>query len=64
MFFISDFVAIPGITTAALTGHLAFAHYYFGRGFSLAAWIYLIIVGGFMLWWDSGSRVNELLRDS
>ncbi|MGC9154917.1 MAG: hypothetical protein ACP5HZ_04645 [Ferrimicrobium sp.] len=64
LFFVSGFVAIPGVTTAALTGHLAFAHYYFGRGFSLAAWIVLLIVGAVMLKVDKGSKLNELLRDS
>lgn len=32
LFVESGFVAIPGITTVALTGHLAFSHYFFGRG--------------------------------
>ena len=64
LFFVSGFVAIPGVTTAALTGHLAFAHYYFGRGFSLGAWIVLLVVGAVMLKVDKGSKLNELLRDS
>ncbi|MDA8202501.1 MAG: hypothetical protein M0Z49_07050 [Chloroflexi bacterium] len=64
LFFVSGFIVIPGITTAALTGHLAFGDYSFGRGFSLAAWIFLLVVGGAMLRLDPGSRLNELLRDS
>jgi hypothetical protein len=64
LFFVSGFVAIPGITTAALTGHLAFSHYYFGRGFSLGAWIVLLAIGAVMLKVDKGSKLNELLRDS
>ncbi|MHB1614234.1 MAG: hypothetical protein ACYCXA_06715 [Actinomycetes bacterium] len=63
----SGFVAIPGITTAAWTGHLAFAHDCFDPGFSVAARTYLIIlitVGDLFLSWDSGSRLNELFRDS
>jgi hypothetical protein len=64
LFFVSGFVAIPGITTAALTGHLAFSHYFFGRAFSVGAWIYLLLVGAIMLRADPGSRLNELLRDS
>ena len=64
LFFVSGFVAIPGITIAALTGHLAFSHYYFGRGFSLGAWIFLLLVGGAMLKLDKGSKLNEWLRDS
>lgn len=64
LFFVSGFVAIPGVRTAALTGHLTFAHYYFGRGFSLASWIVLLIAGAVMLKVDKGSKLNELLRDS
>lgn len=64
LFFVSGFVAIPGVTTAALTGHLAFAHYYFGRAFSVGAWIYLLVAGAVMLRADPGSRLNTLLRDS
>ena len=64
LFFISGIVAIPGITTAALTGHLAFSHYYFGRGFSVGAWVFLLVVGVAMLKLDHGSKLNELLRDS
>ncbi|MDA8072700.1 MAG: hypothetical protein M0Z40_07775 [Actinomycetota bacterium] len=64
LFFVSGYVAIPGITTAALTGHLAFSHYYFGRGFSLGAWIFLLVVGAAMLKFDKGSKLNALLRDS
>ncbi|MGC8474281.1 MAG: hypothetical protein ACP5PW_07750 [Candidatus Dormibacteria bacterium] len=64
LFFVSGFVAIPGITTSALTGHLAFNQYYFGRGFSLGAWIYLLVVGAMMVRWDPGSKLNQLLRDS
>lgn len=64
LFVVSGFIAIPGITTAALTGHLAFSHYFFGRGFSLGAWILLLLVGVAMLKLDKGSKLNELLRDS
>ncbi|MHB8295782.1 MAG: hypothetical protein ACYDH5_14395 [Acidimicrobiales bacterium] len=63
-FFVSGFVAIPGISSAALTGHLAFAQYYFGRGFSVGAWVFLLVVGAIMLRLDNGSKLNELLRDS
>jgi hypothetical protein len=55
--------AIPGITTAASTSHLAFSHY-FGRAFSVGAWVFLLVVGGVMLKLDKGSKLNELLRDS
>jgi len=64
LFFVSGFVAIPGITTAALTGHLAFSHYFFGRGFSVGAWIFLLVIGTAMLKFDEGSKLNDLLRDS
>ena len=37
LLFLSGLVAIPGITTAALAGHLAFTHYYFDRSFSLGS---------------------------
>ena len=64
LFFVSGFVAIPAITTAALTGHLAVTSYSFGRGLSVLAWAYLLVVGLFLLRNDQGSKINELLRDS
>jgi hypothetical protein len=64
LFLVSGFAAIPGISKVALTGHLAFSHYYFGRGFSLRAWVFLLVVGAVMLKLDKGSKLNELLRDS
>jgi hypothetical protein len=64
MFFVSGAVAIPGVTTSALTGHLAFGHYSFGRGFSVGARVYLMVVGSLMIRLDRGSRLNDLLRDS
>ena len=65
MFFVSGLTALPfGINKVPLTGHLQFLQYSFGRGFSLAAWLYLLIVGLIMLRIDRGSRLNDLLKDS
>jgi hypothetical protein len=65
MFFVSGFTALPfGINKAPLTGHLQFLQYSFGRGFSLGAWLYLLIVGLIMLRVDRGSRLNDLLKES
>ncbi len=65
MFFVSGFTALPfGINNAPLTGHIQFLQYSFGRGFSLGAWLYLLIVGLIMLRVDRGSRLNDLLKQS
>ncbi|PSR24037.1 MAG: hypothetical protein C7B47_15435 [Sulfobacillus thermosulfidooxidans] len=65
MFFISGITALPfGINKAPLVGHIQFLQYSFGRGFSLAAWLYLLIVGSIMLKLDKGSRLNDLLKNS
>lgn len=65
MFFLSGITALPfGINKAPLAGHLAFLHYSFGRGFSLAAWLYLLLVGLWMLRRDPGSKLNDLLKES
>ena len=62
MYFVSGMVALPfGINPTPLVGHLQFAHYSFGRGMSMAAWLYLLIVGIVMLKKDPGSKLNELL---
>ena len=62
MYFVSGLVALPfGISTAPLVGHLQFAQYSFGRGFSLLPWLYLLIVGIVMLKKDPGSKLNQLL---
>lgn len=63
MFFLSGVVALPfGISQAPLVGHVAFLHYSFGRGMSLTAWVYLLVVGMIMLKKDPGSRLNRLLE--
>ncbi|OLZ09016.1 hypothetical protein [Sulfobacillus thermosulfidooxidans] len=65
MFFISGITALPfGINKAPLVGHIQFLQYSFGRGFSMAAWLYLLIVGSIMLKLDKGSRLNDLLKNS
>ena len=65
MYFLSGITALPfGINQAPLAGHLQFLQYSFGRGLSLAAWLYLLIVGLIILRVDRGSRLNELLKDS
>lgn len=65
MFFLSGVVALPwGISHAPLVGHVQFLQYSFGRGMSLFAWIVLLGLGVVMMKLDSGSRLNDLLRDS
>ncbi len=65
MYFLSGITALPfGINQTPLAGHLQFLQYSFGRGLSLAAWLYLLIVGIIILRVDRGSRLNELLKDS
>ncbi len=65
MYFLSGFIALPfGINPQPLTGHIQFAQYSFGRSFSLIAWIYLLIIGWWMLKHDRGSKLDELLRTS
>ena len=64
MFFLSGLVALPfGIDPKPLVGHVQFALYSFGRGMSLLAWLYLLVVGIWMLRADPGSRLNDLLGD-
>jgi hypothetical protein len=64
IFFVSAFVVLPGITTQLLVGHVEFAQYSYGRGISLAAWIYLILFGALALKYDKGSEINKLLARS
>ncbi len=62
MYFITGFVALPfGINKTPLVGHIQFAQYSFGRGFSLLPWLYLLIVGIVLLKKDPGSPLNQLL---
>ncbi|WP_393970677.1 hypothetical protein OXIME_000902 [Oxyplasma meridianum] len=63
LYLVSGIVAIPPISPVALTGHIQFADYSFGRSFSLIAWLYIIIVGLFALKVDKGSRLNDLLKE-
>lgn len=62
MYFLSGVVTLPfGINPKPLSGHLAILDYSFGRGFSVLAWVYLLVVGT-MLWKkDPGSPLNDLL---
>jgi hypothetical protein len=64
IFFLSAFVKLPGITHSALVGHVQIAKYSFGRGFSLLAWLYLIVMGLWMNRIDPGSKLDRLLRES
>jgi hypothetical protein len=64
VYMLSGLVAIPLLSAHPLTGHVEFLKYSFGRGFSLLSWLYLIIVGAWMMARDRGSKVNELLRNS
>ena len=62
MYFLSGLVSLPfGIDPTPLVGHVQFAQYSFGRGMSMAAWIYLLIVGIILLKKDPGSQINRLL---
>jgi len=62
MYFLSGRFALPfGIDPKPLVGHLQFSLYSFGRGMSLAAWLYLLVVGIIMLKIDPGSKINDLL---
>jgi hypothetical protein len=64
MYFLSGLVVLPfGINKAPLAGHLQFAHYSFGRGFSLLAWVYLLVGGLILLKVDPGSKLNDLLGE-
>lgn len=63
LYLISGIVAIPPISPVALTGHIQFADYSFGRAFSLIAWLYIILVGLFALKVDKGSKLNDLLKE-
>ncbi len=62
MYFLSGFVRLPfGINPIPLVGHIEFLQYSFGRGFSVAAWLALLI-GGIWMWRnDPGSGVHRLL---
>lgn len=64
IFLVSAFVTLPGITHSALVGHVEFSQYSFGRGFSLLAWLYLIVMGVVLNRLDGGSKLDALLRDS
>lgn len=64
MFFLTGFVALPfGINKAPLVGHIQILQYSFGRGFSLLAWLYLLLVGIWMLRGDPGSKLDALLKE-
>ena len=64
MYFLSGLVSLPfGIDPKPLLGHVQFGLYSFGRGMSLAAWIYLLVVGIVMLKADPGSKLNQLLDE-
>jgi hypothetical protein len=65
MYFLSGLVSLPfGINPKPLTGHIEFLQYSFGRGVSLIAWLYLLLVGLWMLKKDPGSKLSVLLKDS
>jgi hypothetical protein len=65
MYFLSGLTALPfGINSQPLTGHVQFLAYSFGRGFSMIAWLYLLVVGIIMLKQDPGSQLNDMLKKS
>ena len=50
MYFLSGLVVLPfGIDPKPLVGHVQLALYSFGRGMSMAGWVYLLVVGIVML---------------
>ncbi len=63
IFLLSGVFALGAINPAPLTGHIEFAQYSFGRAFSLAGWVYLIVAGTILLFKDKGSALNTLLRN-
>ena len=63
LYLVSGIVAIPPISPTALTGHIQFADYSFGRSFSLLAWLYIIIVGTIAMKVDKGSKLNDLMKE-
>jgi hypothetical protein len=63
-FFLSGLITIPGITNTVFSAHLAIFQYSWGRGLSVLAWAYLLVVGAYMLRADKGSGLNKLLKDS
>ncbi|MCL5105841.1 MAG: hypothetical protein M1331_00375 [Candidatus Marsarchaeota archaeon] len=64
LFFLSAFIIIPGISTALLTGHVAFSQYSYGRFTSVFSWIYLIVIGLVLLKIDKGSEINNLIKST
>ncbi|MCY0864026.1 MAG: hypothetical protein OWQ57_03675 [Sulfobacillus sp.] len=64
MYFLSGWIRLPfGINPRPLVSHVEFLTYSFGRGFSVAAWLVLLVGGWWMLRHDPGSGVNRLLED-
>jgi hypothetical protein len=63
VYMISGIIPLPPISPIALVGHVQFAQYSFGRAFSLLAWIYIIVIGTIMLYYDRGSKINDLLKE-
>ena len=63
IYLLSGIVALPPISPTALSGHIQFSSYSFGRAFSMVAWIYIILVGSVSIKIDKGSRLNDLLKD-
>lgn len=63
VYLLSGVIALPPISPTALSGHIEFANYSFGRAFSMVAWIYIIVVGSISIRIDKGSKLNDLLKD-
>ena len=63
VYLISGVVAIAPLNPTVLSGHVDFLNYSFGRAFSLATWIFIIIVGTLLIDYDKGSALNTLLRN-
>ncbi|MDE1850985.1 MAG: hypothetical protein KGH54_04310 [Candidatus Micrarchaeota archaeon] len=60
LFFLAGVIAMPGITQAPLSANLNFMSYDISRLFSVASYLYLIVVGSILLMVDKGSKLEEL----
>ena len=61
LYFLSGLIAIPGLYSTVLVGHIAFSQYSYGRALSLAGWLVILIFGFILMKYDKGSKLNELL---
>lgn len=63
MYGLSGVMSLPfGINPHPLVGHIEILQYSFGRAFSVAAWLVLLVAGIWMWRHDPGSELDRLLR--